>query len=506
MASNVGATEPVLRLEHLSKAFPGVQALDDVSFELFPGEVHVLLGENGAGKSTLVKILSGAYHPDAGTLSMNGETIHLHTPHDALRCGIATIYQEFNLIPELSAAANIFLGREPHIPSLPFVRDERRMRREAQQLLDSLGAHLRASATVATLTVSQQQMVEIAKALSVRARVLIMDEPSATLSEHEVARMFEAIRRLQTQGIAVIYISHRLEEAREIGSRATVLRNGRVIQTVDIKRVPKSEIIQLMTGRSLTDLFPKEDIPQGAEVLRVEGLSQGTRLHDISFSVHAGEIVGIAGLVGAGRTRLAKTIFGLHSPNRGQIYVMGNQVTIRSARDAIRRGIAYLPEDRKQGGLVLGMPIRENATLVALGSFTEARQLINFRRERRAVDRVCRELQVKMPSLTALVDTLSGGNQQKIVLAKWLLSRAKIFIFDEPTRGIDVGAKVEVYRLMNRLAANGAGIVVISSELPEILGISDRILVMAHGRITAHMDRSEATEQRVLEHAFEQAS
>ena len=500
------STAPILWLEHVFKAFPGVQALDDVTFELLPAEVHVLLGENGAGKSTLVKILSGAYQPDAGTVRIGGEAIRLASPHDALRRGISTIYQEFNLVPELSAAANIFLGREPHKPGLPFVRDERQMIREAQRLLDGLGASVRASAPVATLSVSQQQMVEIAKALSMRASIVIMDEPSATLSEREVSHLFEAIRRLQDQGIGIIYISHRLEEAMEIGNRATILRNGRVIATIDVKRATKREIIRLMTGRSVTDLFPKEMVPQGDEALRVEALSQGTRLRDISFSVHHGEIVGIAGLVGSGRSRLARTIFGLQRCDQGRVYVDGRLVRIRSVRDAIRHGIAYLPEDRKRGGLVLGMSIRENASLVSLSRFVRAGQIINFRAERREIAQTCRQLQVKTPSLSALVDYLSGGNQQKVVLAKWLLSQARIFIFDEPTRGIDVGAKVEVYRLMSDLVAGGAAILMISSDLPEVLGISDRVLVMAHGRITAELDRSEASEQRVLEHAFEQAS
>jgi ribose transport system ATP-binding protein len=490
---------PVLSMHHIRKTFPGVVALDDVDFELRRGEVHILLGENGAGKSTLMKILSGAYQKSEGRITLDGAEVEIKNPKHAQGLGISTIYQEFNLIPHLSIGENIFLGREPS--RLPGVIDRRAIFRQASHVLKGLGLSLDPRRPVKGLRVAEQQMVEVAKALSLDARVLIMDEPTAALTEHEISELFAAIRGLKAKGVSIIYISHRMEELFEIGDRVTVLRDGRSVGTYDVSATSKFELIRLMVNRDLTELFPKEKSERGAEVLRVEGLTTRGGLKGVSFSLHKGEVLGIAGLLGAGRTELARAIFGLDKLTAGTVRVKGEVRRINSPRAAINSGIGFLTEDRKSQGLVLPLSVKENLCLPSVDKFT-AWGVVDGRQERRAAERYVSELRIRTPGLDQKVVYLSGGNQQKVVLSKWLCSEAEVFIFDEPTRGVDVGAKAEIYQLMNRLTAEGVAIIMISSELPEVLGMSDRILVMRGGAVACEFPAEEATQERILQCAL----
>jgi ribose transport system ATP-binding protein len=490
---------PVLSMHHIRKTFPGVVALDDVDFELRRGEVHILLGENGAGKSTLMKILSGAYQKTAGRITLDGAEVEIRNPRHAQGLGIGTIYQEFNLIPHLSVGENIFLGREPS--RLPGLIDRRAIFHEAAHVLSGLGLDLDPRRLVKGLRVAEQQMVEVAKALSLDARVLIMDEPTAALTEHEIRELFAAIRGLKSKGVSIVYISHRMEELFEIGDRVTVLRDGRSVGTYDVGATSKFELIRLMVNRDLTELFPKERAERGAEVLRVEGLTTRGGLRDVSFSLHRGEVLGIAGLLGAGRTELARAIFGLDKLTSGVVSIKGEVRRIGSPRAAINSGIGFLTEDRKSQGLVLPLSVKENLCLPSVDKFT-AWGIVDAGRERRAAERYVRELRIRTPGLDQKVVYLSGGNQQKVVLSKWLCSEAEVFIFDEPTRGVDVGAKAEIYQLMNRLTAAGVAIIMISSELPEVLGMSDRILVMRAGTVACEFSAEEATQERILQCAL----
>lgn len=487
---------PLLEMLHISKQYPGVRALDDVSFELKHGEVHALLGENGAGKSTLIKILSGVQTADQGEIRIEGQPVIIDSPQKAMDLGISTIYQEFNLVPYLSAAENIFLGREPQ-GALPGFVDFKTLYRDAQQLLDRIRARFDVRTPVNRLSVAQQQMVEIAKALGRKTKILVMDEPTATLTEHEIEALFDLIRQLRSEGISVIYVSHRLEEIFEICDRATVLRDGRYVATRDVAELTREEIIRLMVGRELKEAIPKVKVEVGPPVLRVKNLNRKGVLHDISLEVHRGEIVGLAGLVGSGRTETARAIFGADPIDSGVIEIEGKPVRIRSPRDAIRAGIGMVTEDRKQQGLVLGMPVRSNNTLTNLQAVSTA-GFIQMRQERGVAEKYREELSIKTPTIEQTVRNLSGGNQQKVVLAKWLFAGVKVLILDEPTRGIDVRAKSEIYELMNELAARGVGILMISSELPEILGMSDRILVMHEGRIVGELSREEATQEKIM--------
>ncbi len=486
---------PALVLRGIRKAFPGVVALDGVDLELRASEVHVLLGENGAGKSTLMKVISGAVTRDAGEIEINGAPAAIHGPRDAQALGIGIIYQEFNLIPHLTAGENIFLGREPGLA--PGVIDQRKLMRDAQQQLDALGVAIDARAVVSRLSVAQQQMVEVAKALSLNARVLIMDEPTSALTAQEINELFAAIRRLKARGVAIVYISHRMEELFAIGDRVTVLRDGRHVGTRAIGETTMAELVRLMVGRDLKDQFPKQRAAIGEEVLRVDRLRREGVLHDISFALRRGEVVGLAGLMGSGRTELARAIFGADAIDGGRLFVRGEEKKITSPRAAIDLGLGFLTEDRKQQGLVLVLSVRENVCLPSVGRWSRA-GIMQTRQENEATDKRIRELRIKTPSALQRVVNLSGGNQQKVVLAKWLCTDADILIFDEPTRGIDVGAKVEIYQLINELAARGAAILMISSELPEILGMSDRILVMSGGRIAGEFSAREATQEKLL--------
>lgn len=490
-------SEFVLEMRKIVKRYPGVVAVHNAQFDLRPGEVHCLVGENGAGKSTLMKILSGAVPLDSGEILLSGEPVTIHSPHHAQELGVSMIYQEFNLSPYLSVAENIFLGREPRLGRSPFINWSK-MYREARAILGRIRVHLDVRKPVNECSVAQQQMVEIAKALSFNSKIIVMDEPSATLTEHELKALFALIRDLKHQGIGMVYISHRLEEIFEIGDRVTVMRDGEYIATKPVSEVTREDLIRMMVGRELTHEFPKEIFERGKERLRVEGLTRNGVFRDVNFSLHEGEIVGLTGLVGAGRTEVARAVFGADPIDGGRIFLDGRPITVRSPQDAIRQGIGLLTEDRKNQGLILGMTVRENTTLANLRSLVNL-LFVSRARERAVTDRYVRELQIKTPSIEQNAQNLSGGNQQKVVLAKWLFTESKVLIFDEPTRGIDVGAKVEIYKLMNELVRKGVCILMISSELPEVLGMCDRILVMHEGRVAGELPRAEATQERVMQ-------
>jgi ribose transport system ATP-binding protein len=493
----------VLRMEGISKAFPGVQALDGVDLEVAAGEVVALIGENGAGKSTLMKILSGVYRKDTGRIYLQGEEVEVQNPHHAQQLGIAIIYQEFNLTPNQSAAANIFVTREPRQHSLGrlfnFV-DRRRMEREARKLLDRVGARVPATALIRDLSVAQQQMVEVAKALAVDARIIVMDEPTSALGEDEVETLFGIVETLKAQGIAVVFITHRLEEVFRIADRVVVLRDGKRVGSMLIGEATTDQVIQRMVGRELTALFQKEVAEIGEPLLQVRGLTRRGVVHDVSFTLRRGEILGFAGLVGAGRTETVRLIFGADHRDAGEILVDGRPVRIASPVDAVAAGIGFVPENRATQGLVLGLPVLENVVLPTLDEHAKLGWVDQDGLRRTAQEYVDR-LNVRTPHLRQKAMFLSGGNQQKVVVAKWLAAQPKVLIMDEPTRGIDVGAKAEVHALMSHLAQAGMGIIMISSELPEILGMSDRILVMSEGRVAAILDRAEANQETIMSYA-----
>jgi len=489
----------ILRFEKLTKRFPGVLALDEVSFAIKRGEVHALVGENGAGKSTLIKIVTGVYQKTSGEIIFDGKPVHFLTPHEALRSGIAAIYQEFNLIPALTVAENIFMGH--HFTRRNFIVDWAKMREEAQKLMEFLEVDIDVDARVRDLGVAKKQVVEIAKALSLNARVLIMDEPTATLAQKEIQGLFRIIRFLKSKGVTVIYISHRLEEIYEICDRVTVLRDGRYVGTRGVKEVTVDEIIRMMVGREVVEKFPRVAYQIGEEVLRVEGLTRHGVLENISFSVRKREILGIAGMVGSGRTELLRAIYGLDPIDRGKIYVKGREVRIRSPLEAINHGIALLPEERKTQGLVLLLSVLDNLGLPLL-PFLSNRGFVDDTKLTEVAQDMVEHMNIKTPSLLQKTMYLSGGNQQKVVLGKWFARNCDIYLFDEPTRGIDVGAKTEIYHLMNKLIERGSAIVMVSSELPEILAMSDRILVMREGRIMGELSREEATKETILQLAL----
>jgi len=488
-------TESLVEMRNITMTFPGVVALDDVTLESRAGEVHAVVGENGAGKSTLMKILAGVYQPDRGEILLRGQPVRISSPHEAQRLGISIIYQELNLLPDLTVAENVFLGREPR--GAFGLIDASTLEDEARQVLRRLGVEIDPRARLGRLSVAQQQMVEIAKALSLNAQIVIMDEPSAALGGKDLDRLFEVIAALKKNNVAVIYISHRLAEVFQIADRVTVFKDGQVVGTFKVSEIDRPSLVRMMIGRTLSETFPPRGKGYGEEVLRVEGLCCGERLKDVSLRVHRGEIVGLAGLVGAGRTELAEAIFGARSIDGGSVWIMGEEVRVGSPRLARRHKLAFLTEDRNKGGLVLGLSVRENAALPSLDR-RERWGFVDRKAEDGAVGAIVRELRIRTPSLAQEVEYLSGGTRQKVVLAKWLISLPELLIFDEPTRGIDVGAKAEIWQLMRQLAEAGKGILMISSELPEIVGMSDRILVMHRGCIVGEMPGETATEEKVM--------
>jgi ABC-type sugar transport system ATPase subunit len=486
---------PVVELAGISKSFTGLKVLKDISFDVRPGEVHALLGENGAGKSTLIKIIAGVHQPDSGELRVAGAPVRFSSPREAQRAGIATVYQELLLFPELTVAENIFLGHAPRRPWGGL--DWEAMRVKARELLDSLDSHdLDVDARVSVLSVANRQRVEIAKALSRNARLVIMDEPTAALAEADVQRLMEMVRWLRGRGVGIVYVSHRMAEIFALADRVTVLRDGALIGTRPIGEVDEKTLVSMMVGRSIEQLFPKEEAKIGATVLELRGVSHQSTVKDISLSLRAGEILGIAGLVGSGRTELALTVFGITPATAGEILVDGKPVAIDSPGKARDLGIAYVPEDRGQQGLIRPQTVRENVSLAVLDRIARL-FVIDHRREAALARDAIKRFGIRTRGPEQRVRQLSGGNQQKVVLAKWLATEPRILILDEPTRGIDVGAKAEVHALISKLAGQGLAILLISSELPEVLGMSDRVLVMNGGRIAAAFDRAEATPDAV---------
>jgi ABC-type sugar transport system ATPase subunit len=486
---------PLVELRGVSKSFAGVRVLKDVDFEVYPGEVHALLGENGAGKSTLIKVIAGVHAPDSGAIRIGERRLTAVTPREATDGGIATVYQELLLFPELTVAENVFLGHAPR-KSLGTL-DWAAMRRTARALLDSLDSHdLDVDVKVGTLSVANRQRVEIAKALSQNAKLLIMDEPTAALADADVRRLMTVVKRLRERGVGIVYVSHKLPEIFELADRVTVLRDGERIGTVPIAEVTEATLVAMMVGRAIDQLFPKPEPMIGETVLRISGLPFGDRVQDASFELRRGEILGLAGLVGSGRTELALTVFGITPATSGSIELDGRPVTITSPGQAKRLGIAYVPEDRGLQGLVRPMTIAQNVSMAALRRVARG-IFLNLRAETAQATASIRQLGIRARGPAQTVAQLSGGNQQKVVLGKWLETAPRILIMDEPTRGIDVGAKAEIHALMGRLAQEGMAILMISSELPEVLGMSDRVLVMHAGRLVATIDRTEATPETV---------
>lgn len=496
MATSTADT--VVRMNGIQKRFPGVHALDNAQMDLRKGEVLGLVGENGAGKSTLMKVLTGIYHPDEGTVEVKGRQVDYKVPADALADGVSMIHQELNQMQHLTVADNIWIGREP---MKGIVVDQRKMNQMTKELLDSLHLDISPTETVSNLSVAKQQMIEIAKAISLNADILIMDEPTAALTNSEIEDLFKFVADLKSKGVAMVYISHRMEELKRITDRITVMRDGQFVDTVNTADVDMSEIISMMVGRTIYE-EPKTHsmvAPDAPVVLKVEHLTSPD-VHDVSFELKKGEILGLAGLMGAGRTETARLIFGADPKSEGRIFVNGQEVTIETPEDAVEAGIGYLSEDRKRYGLNIGLSVADNAVMANLEEFMNGPVVDEAKIEgetQKYVDR----LALKTPSTKQLVRNLSGGNQQKVVIAKWLIRNSEILIFDEPTRGIDVGAKSEIYKLMNELAAEGKSIIMISSEMPELLRMSDRVLVMCEGNLTGEVDIAEANQENIMRFA-----
>ena len=497
----MGNPQYLLEMKNITKTFPGVRALDDVSFFLKPGEVHILLGENGAGKSTLMKVLAGAYTPDSGELLIEGKRVLHFNPRHAQSLGVGIIYQEFNLVPYLSVAHNIYIDHMPRTLG-GLVLDHARMHRDASRLLGSLNMNVDTRALAHDIPIAQQQMVEVAKALTHELKILIMDEPTASLCDREIEQLFRMIKELTARDIGIIYISHRLQEIPLIGDRVSVLRDGRYIGTTEVSETTTEQMVEMMVGREISCIYCRNYQPKGDTALRVEGLSsKASGLKDISMVLHRGEIVGLAGLVGSGRTELARAIFHVDPHDEGEIELLGETLHRADPRLVIRRGLALLPEDRKRQGLALILTLAENVVMASLARLFPG-GVIRSKRENETVSKFVSDLRIATPGIRQFVQNLSGGNQQKAVLAKWLCTEAEVFIFDEPTRGIDVGAKQEIYTFMDELAQKGKAVLMISSELPEITGLCDRVYVMREGRIVAELDRTEATQETVIAYAM----
>lgn len=490
--------EYIVELRDINKSFPGVKALDNVSLNLKSGEVLALLGENGAGKSTLMKILSGVYTRDSGEAIIFGENVEHMTPQKAQELGIAIIHQELNMCAHLSVAENIFLGREL---TKSGKLDNKTMNLKTAEILQKLNIELEPSTIVGDLSVSKQQMVEIAKALSTNAKILIMDEPTSALTSKEIDDLFVLIHKLKNDGCGIVYISHRLEELQRIVDRVTVMRDGKFITTMNFADTTMPEIIEHMVGREIKEKFPRVECERGQKIFEVKNLNAGKLVRDVSFDLYQGEIVGIAGLMGAGRTELTRVIFGVDKKDSGEIILEGKVLDIKNTMDAIKNGIVLAPEDRKKDGLCTKLSIRENIALPNLDILCQSLGIVDRKKEKIMVEKSVKDLKIKLANAEVDAGSLSGGNQQKVVVAKWLARNSKVVIFDEPTRGIDVAAKVEIYNLMNELKQNNIGVLFVSSEMPEVMGISDRILVMCDGKITGEMLTKEATQSKILEYA-----
>ena len=487
----------IVLMKHITVEFPGVKALDNVDFELQRGEVHILLGENGAGKSTLMKVLSGVYKRNAGTVTVDGVEVDFEGTKDAKKAGINIVHQELNLIPHLTVAENILLGNEPRHAG---VISWKKLYQNAADVLLKLGVDLKPKARLKNLSVAQQQMVEIAKCVSFNSKIIVFDEPTSSLTDKEIDALFDIIADLKKKGVSIVYITHRFDEIKRIGDRATILRDGCYISTVDVATTSVDEMVRMMVGRELKEMFPKVAVPIGDTIFEARNFKTKEKLRGCSFSIRSGEILGISGLMGAGRTELARAIIGADSVESGEIYLDEKKLLIRSPADAVRKGIGLLPEDRKYHGLILGMSVGDNITLSKLKG-TLKYGMINRKNEQIEAEKYVEAMSIKTPSLKQKTKFLSGGNQQKVVIGKWLMTEGRVLIFDEPTRGIDVGAKTEIYSIMCQLANEGLAIIMISSELPEILGMSDRILVMNNGEIVGEMNRDEATQEKIMLYA-----
>ncbi len=494
--SMMDGTNDFLRMEGISKSFPGVQALQDVDFEVTRGEIHALVGENGAGKSTLMKVLTGALHPDYGRIILRGEPVEIHSPSDSQELGISMIHQELSLIPYLTVGKNVYLGREPRL-RIPGFIDWKKLYSQTQELLDQLNLDVKARAEAQDLSIAQQQMVEVAKALSLDADLIAMDEPTSSLTDRETEVLFEVMRKLRDQGVAIIFITHRLEEVFEVSDRITVLRDGHQIATAPAAELDYNKVVQLMVGRELDDMYPYSKTEQRSVVLQAEDLTDGQELHGVSLELKGGQILGVAGLVGAGRTALAETLFGLRQATAGEIRIDGNVVKLHSSKQAIEHGLGFVPEDRKQQGLFLNMAVRENITMSST-SLVSNFGFVNSTKANKLAKEYVEKLDIRTPSLRQRIRNLSGGNQQKVIIARWLTLKPRVLILDEPTRGVDVGAKAEIHGLMRQLAEDGVAVLMISSELPEIIGVSDRILVMHEGRVTGRFERDEASQDMIM--------
>ncbi len=484
-----------VELIDISKSFRAIQALKNVSFAVAPGEIHALVGENGAGKSTLMKILSGAYQRDSGTIKIDGREVEIRNPHEGRKHGVGIIYQEFALATDLTVAENLFIK---HLGTRGGLINWSVLNRRAEELLHNVGFDIDPRRTVRDLSVAYQQMVEITKEISQNVKILVLDEPTAVLAPREVERLFTVMRSLKDKGISFVLITHRLDELFEIADRTTVLKDGEVVGTVNIQDVNRDDIIRMMIGRQLSTMYPRRNVEKGPEVLQVSGLSSATGVEDVSFSVRAGEVLGIAGLVGSGRTELARAIFGADRMTSGKLILSGKQKSIPSSRAAVSSGIGLVPEDRKNHGVILGMKVRENVTMPSISKVTTLLGVIRARTERGIVADLIDKLSIKTSGMDAAVADLSGGNQQKVALAKWLSKTCDLLILDEPTRGVDVGAKVEIYNLINDLAAQGIAIIMISSEMMEMIGMADRVMVMSEGKVTGFLEGEEITEENIL--------
>ncbi|HVM70420.1 MAG TPA: sugar ABC transporter ATP-binding protein [Anaerolineales bacterium] len=497
MPYNTSVPDTLLKIQKVAKSFPGVRALEDVDFDVQRGEVHILLGENGAGKSTLIKILSGVYRPDRGVILYKGHRVHFNNPGDSQQVGISVIYQEPNLVPYMNVTENIHLGNEPGMGSLPNVIDEQKQITITMALFDELNLALDPYARVSELSLAEQHMVAIARALHQSADLVIMDEPTSSLSQSEVSQLFSVVRRLRAHGLGIVYVTHRLEEALQIGDRATILRDGQKVTTLNIDETSQADLIRMIVGRGVEDGLARPVVNHGPEILRLEHVSSASEIQDISVTLHAGEILGVTGLIGAGGTNLLRTIFGVDPVLAGSLFVDGQRVKIASPQEAIALGIGFLTEDRQGQGLVLEMNGQENMTMASLDDMGLG-PLIDHRAENNIVQHYARRLKIRPDHLLSKALFLSGGTQQKLILSRWLTSQCRILLLDEPTRGIDVGARAEVYRLLNELTRRGLGMILVSSNLPEILGLSDRIAVLRRGQIVTILPRSEATPAKLL--------